>query len=66
MYLPVQRKTGPALFRVVVRHDALVGVIVALMAYALEHQHAARTRRQREALLRDDDTARWAPTQTPQ
>ena len=46
--------SGPALFRVVVRHDALVGVIVALMAYALEHQHAARTRAQREALLRDE------------
>jgi len=46
--------SAPALFRVVVRHDALVGIIVALMAYALEHEYAARTRRQREALLRDE------------
>jgi two-component sensor histidine kinase len=42
------------IFRVIVRHDALVGVIVSLMAYALEHEYAARARREREATLRDE------------
>lgn len=38
----------------IVRHDAIVAVIVALMAYALEHEYAARARRHRETTLRDE------------
>jgi len=44
----------PGLIPEIVRHDALVAVIVALMAYALEHEYASRARRQREARLRDE------------
>jgi len=44
----------PGLGRMIVRHDSLVAIIVALMAYALEHEYASRARRQREVLLRDE------------
>jgi signal transduction histidine kinase len=46
--------TDGGIFRPIVRHDSLVAVIIALLVYALEHEHAARARRQREAALRDE------------